>query len=230
MRNFRLLKADEIECRVQKVSQKGVSLLLYKTARTDYQLFDETFGQMNWQNKYELINGSMYCGIGVYCKERGEWVWKYNCGTESNTEAEKGLASDALKRAGFAWGCGTELYSAPFIWISADKIEYGENNKPKSTFSVKSIEYDQAEKISSLVIEDNKGNVVFTYPKTASKPKQYEDFPDQCLCERCGKPLADYVFNGKKVTVSKHIGLSKTRYDGHIYCIDCCNEMKPQAS
>ena len=109
MRNFRLLKPDEIEVRVASVSETGITALLYKTARTDYALLDETVGMMGWANDYRVIDGKMYCGIGI--RGDGEWVWKWNCGTESNTEAEKGQASDAMKRAGFCWGIGTELYS-----------------------------------------------------------------------------------------------------------------------
>lgn len=165
MRNFRLLKADEIECRISTISEKGLSLLLYKTARTDYALLDETIGMMNWQNKYEVIDGKMYCGIGI--KEGGgEWIWKWNCGVESNTEAEKGQASDAMKRAGFCWGIGTELYSAPFIWIPADKcnITQGQNGKfvCYDRFYVKEINYTEDEVINSLVIVSKK-ETVYTY-------------------------------------------------------------------
>ena len=49
---FRLLNADEIECRVSTVSEKGLSLLLYKDARADMNLLDETVGPMNWQRSH----------------------------------------------------------------------------------------------------------------------------------------------------------------------------------
>ena len=41
---IRLLKADEIECRVSLINEKGLSLLLYKDARVDQKILDETFG------------------------------------------------------------------------------------------------------------------------------------------------------------------------------------------
>ena len=107
MKQFRLLKAEEIECRVSRVTQKGVVLLLYKTARTDADLLDETFTPFGWKNDFKLIDGVLYGGIGIL--HDGEWIWKWDAGTESNTEAEKGRASDAFKRAGFKWGLGTEL-------------------------------------------------------------------------------------------------------------------------
>lgn len=172
MRNFRLLNPEEIEVRVQTVKENGVSALLYKTARTDYALLDETVGMYNWQNDYKVVDGKMYCGIGIYNSTLGEWIWKYNCGTESNQDAEKGQASDAMKRAGFAWGIGTELYSSPFIWIPADKCNIkafqGKDGKTKyicnDSFAVTSIKYDEKENISALEITNEKTRIiVFSY-------------------------------------------------------------------
>lgn len=168
MRNFRLLKPEEIEVRVQTVKENGVSALLYKTARTDYALLDETVGMYNWQNDYKVVDGKMYCGIGIYDATREHWIWKYNCGTESNQDAEKGQASDAMKRAGFAWGIGTELYSSPFIWIPAEKCTIkalqGKDGKTKyfcnDSFAVTSIKYDENENISALVITNLKSRII----------------------------------------------------------------------
>lgn len=168
MRNFRLLKPEEIEVRVQTVKENGVSALLYKTARTDYALLDETVGMYNWQNDYKVVDGKMYCGIGIYDATREHWIWKYNCGTESNQDAEKGQASDAMKRAGFAWGIGTELYSSPFIWIPAEKCNIkalqGKDGKTKyfcnDSFAVTSIKYDENENISALVITNLKSRII----------------------------------------------------------------------
>ena len=115
---MRPLRADEIEARVGQVYEKGVSLLLYKNARVDMAILDETYGEFGWQCDYKEIKGNMYCGIAVENIQTGEWVWKWDCGTESNTEKEKGEASDSFKRAGFRWGIGRELYTAPFIWLS----------------------------------------------------------------------------------------------------------------
>ena len=146
MRKFRLLTADEIECRVARATDKGTQLLLYKTARTDYSILDETVGMENWQNDYKDVDGKVYCGIGIRFDDK--WIWKWNCGSESNMEAEKGEASDAMKRAGFAWGLGTELYSSPFIWIKTDKGEKTDRYK------VVEIGYDENQKINRLVIDN----------------------------------------------------------------------------
>ena len=76
----------------------------------------------------DLYDGKMYGGIGIYDSELKEWLWRWDCGTESNTEQEKGQASDCFKRAGFKWGIGVELYTAPFIWASV-KTEKDEERK-----------------------------------------------------------------------------------------------------
>lgn len=122
---FRKLFASEIDCRVSTVTKNGCSILLYKDARVDQRLLDETVGAFNWQRSHEVINGNLFCNVGLFIDRRGEgfgeWVWKQDVGKESYTEKEKGQASDAFKRACFNWGIGRELYTAPFIWISADK-------------------------------------------------------------------------------------------------------------
>lgn len=117
---MRALRADEIEVRIGQIGKTGVTLLLYKTARTDMAILDEVYGAMNWQKSYRRDEkGTLFCKISVWNDSHLSWVGKEDCGTESNTEKEKGEASDAMKRAGFCWGIGRELYTAPFIWIPA---------------------------------------------------------------------------------------------------------------
>ena len=168
---MRKLRADEIECRVAQVSSKGCSLLLYKTARVDRAILDEEFGTMNWQNDFKVIDGKMYGGIAVRDESSPSWVWKWDCGTESNTEAEKGQASDCFKRAGFKWGIGVELYTAPFIWLNVEVKQEGSKWKlanPFTKYSVKSIDYNN-DCISDLVIVDDKGNAVYSMGKKVTK-------------------------------------------------------------
>lgn len=172
MTNIRKLKADEIECRVAQVKEKGCSLLLYKTARVDRAILDETYGEL-WQNDFKVIDGKMYGGIGIYNKELQQWLWRWDCGTESNQDAEKGQASDCFKRAGFKWGIGVELYSAPFIWIKAPTQQYQNKWQLVDKFikySVDFIEYEGNE-ISKLSIVDDKGNNVFSYGIKEKKEK-----------------------------------------------------------
>lgn len=174
MRNFRLLRANEIECRIAEIAKNGgsLSLLLYKTARTDAALLDETVGMFNWQTDYKMLDGKLYCGIGV--KSGESWIWKWNVGTESNMEAEKGQASDAFKRAGFTWGLGAELYSSPKIKIWSDKCnikEYNGKFKCYDSFTVQEIAYDDNEDISKLVIvNETSGAVCFSW-ETGAKPQ-----------------------------------------------------------
>lgn len=118
---FRDLKADEIDVRVGIATEKGISLLLYKNARVDMDILDETVGAENWQRKHLRDNAN--CIVEIWDDKKQQWIAKEDTGTESNTEKEKGLASDSFKRACFNWGIGRELYTAPFIWISADKLQ-----------------------------------------------------------------------------------------------------------
>jgi hypothetical protein len=150
MNGFRLLTADEIECRISQIIDKGLSLLLYKTARTDANMLDEKYGPFEWQNDFKVVDGVLYGGIGI-SDNQGGYVWKWDAGTESNTEAEKGRASDAFKRAGFKWGIGRELYTAPRIWISAEKCNI-RDRKCYDTFEVEKIAYNDKQEISGISI------------------------------------------------------------------------------
>jgi hypothetical protein len=163
MEKFRLLTANDIECKVKKVTEKGAILLLYKTARTDMDLLDEAVGAENWECDYREIKGNLYCGIGIRKDEAAPFVWKWDCGIESREDDEgnqkKGEASDAFKRAGFKWGVGRELYTAPFIFIPADKMNISSNGGKFRTFDsfrVEKIAYDEARNISGLAIINNK--------------------------------------------------------------------------
>lgn len=166
---FRVLQPDEIDCRVAQVKENGVSLLLYKTARVDANLLDETVGNENWECDFKVINDNLYGGIGI--KFGDEWVWKWDCGTESNTEKEKGEASDSFKRAGVKWGIGRELYSAPFIWIGADKCRIN-GNRCMDKFHVEAIKYDDKRNIEALSIKNQDGKRVYLMNKTFSSENQ----------------------------------------------------------
>ena len=127
--SFRELKEKEIECKIATINEKGLTLLLYKTARIDMHLLDEIVGAYNWKCEYQEIKNNMYCGISIYDNDKKEWITKWDCGVESAFgDKEKGEASDAFKRAGFKWGIGRELYTSPFIWISNDKCNIQKRN------------------------------------------------------------------------------------------------------
>ena len=161
---FRLLKANEIEARVATVSEKGCTLLLYKDARCDMNILDETVGAMNWTRSHTRDNAN--CIVSIWDENKKQWISKEDTGTESFTEKEKGLASDSFKRACFNWGIGRELYTAPFIWISADKVNLSQKNGKYTTydkFVVEAIRYDEKRQISALSIKNQLGKRVYIY-------------------------------------------------------------------
>ena len=178
---FRTLETEEIDCRVSQIASNWLTLLLYKDARVDQNILDETVGAMNWQKKYLRDNAN--CVVEIWDEDKKQWVAKEDTGTESFSEAEKGLASDSFKRACFNWGIGRELYTSPSIFIFPKK-EMGkktkkldENGEPiyepeffqkdngkydtKTRFKVDLIKYDSKKNITDLVIKDNKGNTRF---------------------------------------------------------------------
>jgi len=175
---FRKLKENEIECRIGQIKVNGLSLLLYKDARVDMSILDETVGAMNWKREHTRDNAN--CIVSIYDKDKGEWVSKEDTGTESFTEAQKGLASDSFKRACVNWGIGRELYSAPFIWVKAEYcnlIKSGDKFKCYDTFRVARITYKENGDIDGLVIGNEKtGKVVFTrMPKEAKTTDKVEN-------------------------------------------------------
>ena len=174
---MRRLKANEIECRVAQVGASGCSLLLYKTARVDRAILDETFGDL-WQNDFKVIDGKMYGGIGVFNKDLKQWLWRWDCGTESNQDAEKGQASDCFKRAGFKWGIGIELYSAPFIFVKQETVKEGLKYRLVNRyvkFFVKDIGYSDLGEINKLTIIDDKGAIVYKLGQSVSVDEGYSD-------------------------------------------------------
>lgn len=224
MKKFRLLRADEIECRVQKCSGKGVSILLYKTARTDADLLDETVGAENWENDFKLVDGVLYGGIGV--NYGSGLVWKWDAGTESNTEAEKGRASDAYKRAGFKHGIGRELYSAPFVWIDAQacrKLKQDDRGRwvCGDKFEVSRIEYDDRECISRLEISTG-GNVVYSFGGNI-RTTYTKQAP--AVCECCGKPLKRVRTQDGEMSAEDFAKHTKAQY-GKVLCVSCMYDVE----
>lgn len=158
---FRPLKATEIDVRVQSVTEKGCILLLYKDARCDMNILDETVGPMNWKREHTRDNAN--CIVSIWDTDKKQWVSKEDTGTESNTEKEKGQASDSFKRACFNWGIGRELYTSPFIWVSAKDCNVIENNyngkktyKCNDKFEVAKILIDENKTITALYIVNAK--------------------------------------------------------------------------
>ena len=229
--DFRTLKSDEIDVKVGNVTAKGYTLLLYKNARVDMNILDETVGAENWQRDHKEVKGNLYCGIGininykmgepifardqlpVYPPER--WVWKWDCGVESQFgDKEKGEASDSFKRAAVVWGIGRELYTSPTIFVPCETIAqttgYKINNPDERhrKFIVSEIQYNENREIRGLIVQDTKGVVVFN--NISNEPKQAPISKPQAVL---GK---DYKFESGKYkgkTIGEVLELDKQYLD-----------------
>lgn len=207
---IRLLKANEIECRVGSFKPTGMTLLLYKDARADMKILDETFGFDGWERKHELIDGKLFCTVRVWSEKRNCWISKQDVGTESNAEKEKGQASDSFKRACVNLGIGRELYTSPLIWISANK-GYDKYEK----FKVKEIGYNENKEINKLVIVDSKGNIAFNYGSNIKKDISTKENP---LLEEVYRLAEEKGY--KREVVNKTIinkGFSLEKFDNVAY-------------
>ncbi len=178
MEKIRLLNAEEIECRVGTISEKGLSLLLYKDARVDMKILDEAYGAKNWQREHVMIGNCLYCIVKIWDESKKQWISKMDVGTKSYTESEKGEASDSFKRACFSVGIGRELYTAPFIWISSSKVNITKKNDRYvacDKFKVIDISYTESREISGLVICNQKGQEIYRM----NQLKQADGMTDQ---------------------------------------------------
>lgn len=178
MKEIRKLRPDEIDCRVGSCKEKGWSVLLYKNARVDMDLLDETYGSDNWQREHREIKGHLFCCVSIWNGSR--WIIKEDVGIESNAEATKGEASDSFKRACVNVGIGRELYTAPFIWINENQGEIKTNGNRYNTYTklfVNKISYDETGKINSLIIVDEKGKQRYSFgePTDGFKNQPGED-------------------------------------------------------
>ena len=229
MNMFRTLTAKEIECRIQQVKPTGLSLLLYKDARCDQNILDETVGPMNWQRRHVRDNAN--CVVSIWDDKKMTWIDKEDTGTESNTEAQKGLASDSFKRACFNWGIGRELYTAPFIWVPSDKCDI-QNGKCYDKFEVSDIDYDGGEIVGlSIVNAKTKAPVYLFGKRKIPMPDQHKASPAPAemmfTCACCSEVLKPYVGkDGNEVSIRKHAQRSISQFGGKVYCLDCIQSGK----
>lgn len=174
MDRFRTLRADELDCRVGTCNDKGFSLLLYKDARCDQNVLDETVGKENWQRDHKEVKGNLFCGVSIWDDSKKQWITKWDCGVESNTEKEKGEASDSFKRACFNWGIGRELYTAPFIYIKGNTEKNSKGNLVPTfkRMEVSDIEYEDGKIVKLVILGD--GQPIFTYGKRGSQTQNNE--------------------------------------------------------
>lgn len=197
---FRKLLPDEIEIRVQSITEKGAVLLLYKDARVDQVILDETVGPMNWQRMH--LRDNQNCVVSIWCDKKQIWVSKEDTGTESNTEKEKGLASDSFKRACFNWGIGRELYTSPFVFVNANQLNMTQKNGKPATydkFEVKEIYYTDNH-ISGIVIRNQKGVEVFRWGSFPNASKDTTP-PKKPVTKQSDKPVQSHKITPEQASL-----------------------------
>lgn len=239
MNQIRTLRADEIECRIGTFKEgKGLSLLLYKDARCDMAILDETFGAMNWQRHHSRDNAN--CTVSIWDAEKKQWIDKEDTGTESNTEAEKGLASDSFKRACVNVGIGRELYTSPFIWLTPDKFR-----DKYDKFAVTSIGYNDKREVNQLTIKNvNTNKVVFRYPNDGSAQNTVADenppatqnnaptgedkpLPELMTnCAECKGVITPWIKDGVTKMSTRQIAESSINEFGVPLCLNCIKKRK----
>lgn len=205
---FRALRADEIDVRVGQMAGDGsyVTLLLYKDARCDMNILDETVGAMNWQRHHSRENAN--CIVSIWDEEKETWIDKEDTGTESNTEKEKGLASDSFKRACVNWGIGRELYTSPFIYVSRKNSDGSENFKIVNKNGKLVFASGNNLKVDHMAVENGQitelsisnsfsgengyvNKVVFDYPKI--KKSEKKESGTNYTCVVCGRKVHESV-------------------------------------
>lgn len=210
---FRFLRADEVEVRVAQVGPFSTQLLLYKDARCDMNILDETVGAENWQREHSRDNAN--CAVLIWDEGKKQWISKEDTGTESNTEKEKGLASDSFKRACVNWGIGRELYTAGRISVKNDLLEFAEKNGKKvlkDSLDVAEMEVVNGV-ITWLVIKTGKGKTVF---EKGCKAKA-----ETIICEHCKKPIpSETLINGKRYS-AESVAKASTKSYGVPMCYSC---------
>ncbi len=206
------LRIDEVDFRIQSINKGGyATILAYKDARVDYHRLNAVYGAGNWQRKHESIDGRLYCSVGIWHEASKSWCWVQDVGTESNTEKEKGNASDSFKRACFNLGIGSELYDYPLIQIKLNEKEWElRDNKPKQTWNLKLKEwvwYSEFEegKITVLAAKDEKGTNRLRW-KAPVDSHRWKKGEKADILSKMGACLLDGDAEGVKEIYKQHSG------------------------
>jgi len=110
----------------------------YIDARDVMQRLDEAVGPENWQNNYTVAGAAIICNIGIRVAE-GDWIWKSDGAGATDVEGEKGMMSDAFKRAAVRFGVGRYLYDIPATWVTIEPAG--------KSYKIKESEYSKLEGI-----------------------------------------------------------------------------------
>ena len=210
------LSIDQIDFRVQSINKGGyATILAYKDARVDMERLDDVVGPLGWKREHSRDNHN--CVVSIFDPEAGHWVGKEDTGTESNAEAQKGLASDSFKRACFNWGIGRELYDYPLIQVKLEPKEFKEyNGKMVATWDLRLKEWEWesvwAEGTLRSLTAKYKGKTRYEYKSGEAAPTPQDYTPEQLATfkmliasedgwglklfgKEVGQPVMDALFN-----------------------------------
>jgi len=223
------LKPHEVEVRVGQVTGKGVSLLLYKTARTDARRLDEVFAGRWKREHYIDQKGGVVCQISIWNDAINNWVIREDVGSESNTEAVKGAYSDAFKRSGFSFGIGAELYDAPFIFVKCETVanQGGRGFKMKDPYyfndvSVTALNYENG--LLQVELSKRGKGVIYSNFGRATSPAAVISTPTEQ--PKTIKPSASELLKGSKTIDELKDNWLKLTNAERQACIDIKNEVK----
>lgn len=217
--------------KVQTANSYAAKCVAFIDARDVQEKLDLVCGAENWQVKYGMVNGNMFASIGIYNDTLKEWVWKSDCGTESNVEKEKGEVSDAFKRAGVAWGIGRFLYSLPMQSLPTKEKESIRNGKPVKVWTVfvegKFIYgNEEVTRLCNISIKKSEAPAATTPApskdkKTVTKsPITVENFKKSLACtvvKKVVKVLNDFDLNkDQRILLVEHLGKLKEKELSHV--------------
>lgn len=180
------------------------SCLAYIDARDVMDRLDEVCGINRWQDDYKEVGGKLIAGIAILCDD--EWVWKWDTGSESDIEKEKGQMSDAFKRAAVKWGIGRFLYTMKSPWV--DVVPSGNTCVPVD--AQKQRIWDLTEYINNRNTQGMMGIGVIDSVASADEMKKASVSPEQKpkgfsnqACADCGSEVIKNPKTGKFFCASK---------------------------
>ena len=114
---------NKIKWRAADFRGSKSSALLYLDARDVMDRLDEIVGINNWETDYKDLETRCVCKLSIRYDNDFDWVRKSDVGTQSTFEGDKGMYSDALKRAAMTYGTIMEYYEANKTLVSELKEE-----------------------------------------------------------------------------------------------------------
>ncbi len=202
-----LQKTIPCKWRVQSYSKNKPSAqcVAYIDARQVASILDEVVGAGNWQVDYKRVNDLLFAGIGI--KIEGEWIWKWDTGSETQVEKDKGRVSDSFKRAGVQWGIGRFLYDMEIQYVKANEVK-NKTNFPYPVDNDGERIWDLTKHINQLNAPVQKNNKVA--PQVQNTPKK-EVKKDELVVESDAfKKLVDIA---PKYTVDQLLEMAKKKYE-----------------